>query len=1169
MREASVIGLLLLVVVSVAAHPAGPAVQADPAAAVPDPNAPVYLVSSRETYDRAIALFARAAADRVDSLGTHLVIALVYEYQLADVSRYIHEEEGRCGGFFAFETWAEAEAFIAGERSAHALTHRFLGEYTIDNQETVDPWLAQAQEADIRATIEHLSTAWPNRYYNSPHGANAAAWIRDTWLALADGRDDVSAELYTNCGNCGVQPSVILTIEGNELPDEIVVLGAHLDSILSGGGGHPEQDAPGADDDGSGIATLTEVLRVALSSGWKPKRTVQFTGYAAEEVGLRGSRAIAQAYEDADVNVVGVLQLDMTNYQGTASVAMRQITDFSNAALQQFARDLFDEYLAPLGLTRGTYTCGYACSDHASWTENGFPSTMMFEPTLNSRLHTPNDTLPQMGGTAHVSVPFAQFGLAFLGELAKTAAEETLPALAFTPASLDFGPVEVGDTGAPQTATLHNTGNADATGLGFDLAAGDFAASTAGCGTTLAAGASCTIEVTFSPTAEGPAAAELEVTSDEGAGATLSLIGEGVVTLPPTSACVWDTTLGNPGGSLNAIGLWGGTLYAGGSPGTPFNGVSGGLAQVDLDAGTTAPLGTTELTDGFVGALVPFDDGDGERLIIAGAFNGIRFDGEELPDSRGVVAWDGSATTTLEGSPFAEPLVFAQTATVYDGRLVVGGAGGVVDPPQRPVLTFWDGEEWLTFREEFDGLVAPVVLAVAEFQGDLYFGGRFASIEFPAGNVVESMNVMGFDGEGFFSVGGGVKRSTSPISQVLALATFDDGSGEALYIGGRFDASVDDVPMFAVARWDGSQLSAVGNGFPMPSEVRDFAVYDDGSGPALYAVGNFTQDTAGQPMERIAKLTDGEWVAVADGAGENPSRALALPDGSLGFAGNFTQVGGGSGTPGAGPSNGFAQLSCLANLTVTPSGHDFGVIDPGDSASVLFTLTNQTDTAIAIGPAGTAGDSAFAIGASDGCSDTVLGGGASCQIEVVFDPAGAAGSFAGSLGVPSEANSVLALLTGAAEAEELSVTAVGLDVDTGGGVSDGNGVFEPAELVTVAPAWRNDGASATELTGGAAGFGGPAGAVYSLVNGTAAYGLVAPGATASCLDTGDCYQMGLNDPVTHPAAHWDAIFEETLAGGPTRIWTLHIGDSFTDVPRASSFYPWIETLLHHGVTGGC
>ena len=53
-------------------------------------------------------------------------------------------------------------------------------------------------------------------------------------------------------------------------------------------------DAPGADDDASGIATLTEVIRVALANGWKPKRTVKFMGYAAEEVGLRGSNAIAQ-----------------------------------------------------------------------------------------------------------------------------------------------------------------------------------------------------------------------------------------------------------------------------------------------------------------------------------------------------------------------------------------------------------------------------------------------------------------------------------------------------------------------------------------------------------------------------------------------------------------------------------------------------------------------------------------------------------------------------------------------------------------------------------------------------------------------------------------------------------------------------------------------------------
>src|SRR5690606_24904585 len=133
--------------------------------------------------------------------------------------------------------------------------------------------------------------------------------------------------------------------------------------------------------------------------------------------------AIAQSFQDQGVNVVGVLQLDMTNYAVGASDDMQLITDYSNAGLQQFVRDVFDEYLAPLGLTRGTYTCGYACSDHASWTSAGFPSAMMFEAGFNNDIHTPDDTLANMGGTAAPSVPLASLALGFLGELAKTAGD--------------------------------------------------------------------------------------------------------------------------------------------------------------------------------------------------------------------------------------------------------------------------------------------------------------------------------------------------------------------------------------------------------------------------------------------------------------------------------------------------------------------------------------------------------------------------------------------------------------------------------------------------------------------------------------------------------------------------------------------------------------------------
>ncbi len=387
------------------------------------PFAPVYIVTSRDTYINTLQPVARNGVARRDSVGADLVVSEIQAHQLPEVSERIHTREKRCGGYFAFGTRAQADAFVRADRSASAARLAALVDYTIDNHATVDPWLPQVQAANIRGTISHLSTAYPNRYYASSHGQTSANWIRDTWAALANGRTDVSTELFS-CSNCSTQPSVILTIQGTDLPSEIVVLGAHLDSINTAGGGE-NMAAPGADDDASGIATLTEVLRVALASGWKPKRTVKFMGYAAEEVGLRGSNAIAQSFQTQGKNVVGVLQLDMTNYKVGNGVDMQLITDYSNASMKTFLTNLFDAYMAPLGMTRGSYTCGYGCSDHASWTSAGFPSAMMFEAGDEDGeyfpyIHSANDTLQNMGNAALNSAKFAKFGLAFLGELGKT-----------------------------------------------------------------------------------------------------------------------------------------------------------------------------------------------------------------------------------------------------------------------------------------------------------------------------------------------------------------------------------------------------------------------------------------------------------------------------------------------------------------------------------------------------------------------------------------------------------------------------------------------------------------------------------------------------------------------------------------------------------------------------
>ena len=388
-----------------------------------DPFAPVYIVTSRDTW-QGIRGLARAAVARSDSTGMPLVIAETRADRLGEIGRYVHASEHRCGGYFAFPSRAQAEAFVHADRSMQAIRKSLAASYTLDNQATVNRWLPQVQERRLYDTINHLSS-YRNRYYASSHGRTSAEWIRSHWQSLSIGRSHVTTELFTACGNCSTQPSVILTIKGTDLANEVVVLGAHLDSINGSSRSDLNQLAPGADDDASGIATLTETLRIAMSNGWRPRRTVKFMGYAAEEVGLRGSNAIAQSFRNSGVNVVGVLQLDMTNYKAGAVADMNLISDYSNADLKNFSVALFDTYLAPMGLTRGSVACGYACSDHASWTNAGYPAAMMFEAGDRNGdfpyIHTTADTLATMGESAQNSVKFAQFALAYLAETAKTA----------------------------------------------------------------------------------------------------------------------------------------------------------------------------------------------------------------------------------------------------------------------------------------------------------------------------------------------------------------------------------------------------------------------------------------------------------------------------------------------------------------------------------------------------------------------------------------------------------------------------------------------------------------------------------------------------------------------------------------------------------------------------
>ncbi|EAU65517.1 M20/M25/M40 family metallo-hydrolase [Stigmatella aurantiaca] len=337
------------------------------------------------------------------------------ESQLDKLSAVIHSKLNRCAGFMAHEN--EAQAREALEHLTPQEAAPSLVSYTIDNPTAAKSLVGAVTESGIRSTITSLSTNFTSRRYTLASGKQAATWLKDRWTALANGRSDISVELYTHSSTVSPQPSVILTLQGTSTTsNEVIVLGGHLDSI---NGSSSSASAPGADDDASGVASITEVIRVIVAKGYRPLRTVKFMAYAAEEGGLRGSKDIAAKYKSTGVNVVGVLQLDMTNYRGSTPHIVL-VSDYTNAAQNTFLTNLVGQYVPETVL--GTTRCGYACSDHASWHNQGYPASIPFEAILgqdNPTIHTSSDTLAQSAGSAQNSVKFTQLAAAYVAELAK------------------------------------------------------------------------------------------------------------------------------------------------------------------------------------------------------------------------------------------------------------------------------------------------------------------------------------------------------------------------------------------------------------------------------------------------------------------------------------------------------------------------------------------------------------------------------------------------------------------------------------------------------------------------------------------------------------------------------------------------------------------------------
>lgn len=332
--------------------------------------------------------------------------------QIPQVSHLMHENFNRCGGFFLYEDLNSFQKELKVVENAQQIFYAYPD---VQRDSGIESALGQVDELKIYEMIQRLS-AFKNRYYQSSYGADAVNFIKQKWEDYTAHRSDIKVENF-NHGRWK-QDSLILTIEGSENPEEIIVMGGHLDSISGWFGGN-EIRAPGADDNASGIATLTEIVRVLAESNFRPSKTIQIMGYAAEEVGLLGSNEIAQKYSGLNKNVIGVLQFDMTNFNGSGQMKIGLIDDNTNSSQNEYLAALIDEYVQ----VSWRYTsCGYACSDHASWHKYGYSASFPFESLkndMNGAIHTTRDTLGTMGDSAGHAANFSKLGVAYAMDLAK------------------------------------------------------------------------------------------------------------------------------------------------------------------------------------------------------------------------------------------------------------------------------------------------------------------------------------------------------------------------------------------------------------------------------------------------------------------------------------------------------------------------------------------------------------------------------------------------------------------------------------------------------------------------------------------------------------------------------------------------------------------------------
>jgi Zn-dependent M28 family amino/carboxypeptidase len=260
---------------------------------------------------------------------------------------------------------------------------------------------------NLRRHVDRLAGLIGPRHVGRPVALSATVTLIENEFL----QSGYSVERHAYLANGHEVANLIATIPGSNRPDEIVILGAHYNTVES---------TPGADDNASAVAVLIEVAR--LLRDCRPRRTIRFVAFACEEPphfysDEMGSQVYARACRTRGDRILGMLCLEMVGYYSTAANSQRL-----PEAIPRFLRWAFPrrgDFLAAVGNLRSMklnwiFRRGFKravrfplfsiclpeavhdirLSDNSSFWDQGYPALMLTDTSYlrNPHYHLATDT---------------------------------------------------------------------------------------------------------------------------------------------------------------------------------------------------------------------------------------------------------------------------------------------------------------------------------------------------------------------------------------------------------------------------------------------------------------------------------------------------------------------------------------------------------------------------------------------------------------------------------------------------------------------------------------------------------------------------------------------------------------------------------------------------------